>query len=209
MWTGLFSEDDYRGQKQTLEMELESLVVPEVDAAAEAGDLLKRLPDLWEGASLEERHELAVRILDDVYVDLKDSRSIVGIKPKPPFPDIFRITTAREGSGISFLTDQPPAFRPEAESVSCSWWRRGRVELPVQLGFRFDVYKLSRRFIVSPLISLSVRLLQRPADDLRSAPIGVRRTAPQVSVAAIGPLGGRIVATWPFLGGHSELFLAV
>ncbi|MCH8817894.1 MAG: recombinase family protein, partial [Chloroflexi bacterium] len=55
---GLSSENDYRGQKQTLEMELESLVVPEVDAAADAGELLKRLPDLWEGASLDERHEL-------------------------------------------------------------------------------------------------------------------------------------------------------
>ena len=141
---GLFSENDYRGQKQTLEMELESLVVPEVDAAAEAGDLLKQLPDLWEAASLDERHELVVRMLDGVYVDLKDARSIVGIKPKPPFRDVFRIATAREGSGISFLTDQPPAFRPGAESVSCFWWRRGRVELPVQRGFRFDVYKLSR-----------------------------------------------------------------
>ena len=129
---GLFSEDDYRGQKQILEMELESLVIPEVDAAAEAGDLLKRLPDLWEGATLDERHELAVRMLDGVYVDLKDSRAIVGIKPKPAFRDVFRIATALEGSGISFLTDQPPAFRPGAESVSCSWWRRGRVELPVQ-----------------------------------------------------------------------------
>ena len=110
-------------------MDLESLVVPEVDAAAEAGDLLKRLPDLWEGASLEERHELAVRMLDGVYVDLKDSRAIVGIKPKPPFRDVFRIATAREESGISFLTDQPPVERPGAESVLCSWWRRGRVEL--------------------------------------------------------------------------------
>ena len=43
---GLFSEDDYRDQKQSLAMELESLVVPEVDAAADAGKLLKRLPEL-------------------------------------------------------------------------------------------------------------------------------------------------------------------
>ncbi len=108
-------------------------MVPEVDAAADAGELLKRLPDLWAGATLDERHELAVRMLDGVYVDLKDSRSIVGIKPKPPFRDVFRVATALEGSGISFLAlnaGQPPAFRPGAESVSCSWWRRGRVELP-------------------------------------------------------------------------------
>ena len=110
-------------------MDLESLEVPEVDAAAAAGELLNQLPDLSSGASLDQRHELAVRMLDGVYVDLKDSRSIVAIKPKPPFRDVFRLATAREGSGISFLADQPPAFRPGAESVSCSWWRRGRVEL--------------------------------------------------------------------------------
>ncbi len=99
---GLFSEDDYRGQKRTLDMELESLVVPEVDAAADAGALLKPLPDLWAEASLDERHDLAVRVLDGVYVDLKDSRSIVGINPKPPFREVFRVATAHEGSGISF-----------------------------------------------------------------------------------------------------------
>jgi len=27
------------------------------------------------------------------------------------------------------------------------WWRRGRVELPVQKGFRFDFYECSRRYL--------------------------------------------------------------
>ncbi len=41
---GLDSEGDYRRHKQALEVELESLVVPEVDAATEAGRLLQSLP---------------------------------------------------------------------------------------------------------------------------------------------------------------------
>ncbi len=30
------------------------------------------------------------------------------------------------------ITDQPPAHVHGAEADWCSWWRRGRVELPVQ-----------------------------------------------------------------------------
>lgn len=37
---GLFDEVEYHGQKKSLEWELESLLMPEVDAAKEAGRLL-------------------------------------------------------------------------------------------------------------------------------------------------------------------------
>lgn len=81
-------------------------------------------------------------MLDGVYVGLKDARSIVGIKPKPPFPDVFRIATVREGSGISFLalvTGQPPAAKPGAGSVPCSRRRRGRVELGAEHDSDIDI----------------------------------------------------------------------
>ena len=43
---GLYQEGDYRREKHRLELELESLVVPEVTAAEEAGKLLQDLPGL-------------------------------------------------------------------------------------------------------------------------------------------------------------------
>ena len=49
----------------------------------------------------------------------------------------------------------------KAGSFLCSWWRRGRVELPVQGGYRFDFYERSRRWF----------------SRRRSRPVGVARVA--------------------------------
>ena len=74
-----------------------------------------------------------------VYVDTVEERRIVAIRPRPPFRSLFEIATTREGSGILLVNErdlekahQPPPHGHEADTVSCSWWRRGRVELPVQ-----------------------------------------------------------------------------
>jgi len=67
-------------------------------------------------------------MLDAVYVDAKEERRIVGIKPKPPFKPIFQVATTKEGSGV-LLMKEPPASQPEAR---CFWWRRGRVDLSLK-----------------------------------------------------------------------------
>ncbi len=46
---GVYDDMEYRRQKQLLDAELESLVVPEADAATEAGHLIEKLPELWPG----------------------------------------------------------------------------------------------------------------------------------------------------------------
>ncbi len=78
--------------------------------------------------NLSERRKLLLSMLDAVYVDAKEEKRIVGIKPKPAFMPVFQVATAKEGSGVVLLKE-PPADSPEAP---CLWWRRGRVELPVQ-----------------------------------------------------------------------------
>ncbi len=82
---GLFDEVEYHRQKKSLEWELESLLIPEVDAAKEAGRLLADMPKLWAGATLLERHQMLTVILDAVYIDMKGSKSIVSVKAKPAF----------------------------------------------------------------------------------------------------------------------------
>ncbi len=77
-------EGDYRYQKRTLELELGSLVMPEVDAMKEAAKLLQDLPRLWEGATVDERRRLLMAMLDAVYVDTKHNL-VVGVKPKASF----------------------------------------------------------------------------------------------------------------------------
>ena len=65
-------------------------------------------------------------MLDAVYVDTVEEKSVVAIRPKPAFRTIFEVATTRGGSGISLINETPPDPEgPEAESLR-SWWRRGR-----------------------------------------------------------------------------------
>jgi site-specific DNA recombinase len=135
---GLFPDNEYRRQKHALETELESLIIPEVDAATEAGRLITQLPDLWQEATLAERHELLVQMLDGVYVDLKGCKSVIAIKPKAPFRAVLQVASTRAGSGVSLMRKEPSqaSWNGSENQHMCSWWRRGRVELPVQKVFQ-------------------------------------------------------------------------
>ena len=129
---GVYDDDEYKRQKRACE--LESLVLPEADSAAEAGRLNSQLPKLWAGANLEERRKLLLTMLDAVYVDSRENM-IVAIKPKAPFKPVFEVATTRKGSEVALVHDpdnepqianQPPPDGQEADQ-SCSWWKRGRL----------------------------------------------------------------------------------
>ena len=80
-------------------------------------------------ADLTERRNLLMAMLDAVYIDIVEEKSVVAVRPKPAFRPIFEVATTRGGSGIILINETPPDPEgPEAESL-CSWWRRGRVEL--------------------------------------------------------------------------------
>jgi len=100
----LLDEGEYTRQKRILELELESLVVPEVQTSKEAGKLLQDLPRLWFLANLEEQRKLLVSMLDAVYIDTKNNL-IVAVKPKPPFKPIFQVAASREKSDIRILNE--------------------------------------------------------------------------------------------------------
>jgi site-specific DNA recombinase len=102
---GVFPDEEYYRQKKILEMELESLVVPKANAAEEAGRLLVDLPRLWAKANTEEKRRLLLTMLDAVYVDAKKTKSIVAIKPKPPFKPVFQVAASKEGSDIRIVNE--------------------------------------------------------------------------------------------------------
>jgi len=93
---GLFPDEEYHRQKKLFEMELESLVVPQANAAEEAGKLIMSLPKLWSNANLEEKRTLLLTMLDAVYVDAKKLKSIVAIRPKPPFKPVFQVAASHD-----------------------------------------------------------------------------------------------------------------
>ena len=111
--------------------------------ASEAGRLIERLPEPWSGASVYQRRRLLLTMSDAIYVDSKEN-TIVAIEPKARFKPIFEVATTREGSGVVLVHDteakphivnQPPPGGQEADE-SCSWWRRGRVELYREHGIK-------------------------------------------------------------------------
>ena len=128
---GLYPEETYRREKRFLEDKLGSLVVPGVDAAREAGSLLENLPVLWDHANLTERRRLLLSMLDAVYVDTIEEKSVVAMTPKPAFMPLFEIATTREASDVVLISEKelPPDSSESPEATSpCLWWRRGRVE---------------------------------------------------------------------------------
>ena len=133
---GLYDHDGYRREKRSLEDKLANLVVPGVDAAMEAGKLLENLPVLREEADLAERRKLLMAMLDAVYVDTVEEKSVVAIRPKPAFRAIFEVATTRDGSGIALINQTPQTQGEPEASETRSWWRRGRVELQTWLNGR-------------------------------------------------------------------------
>ena len=124
---GVYDEAEYQRQRRQMKLALESLVVPEADAAEAAGNLIQQLPQLWDGATIEERRQLLLTMLDAVYVDAKEERVIVALKPKPACQALFRIATTKAGSGVVLYNEKAPALSEDSDG-SCLWWRRGRVE---------------------------------------------------------------------------------
>ncbi|MGA2527467.1 MAG: hypothetical protein ABSF79_12765, partial [Smithellaceae bacterium] len=60
---------------------------------------------LWAGANLEEQRKLLLTMLDAVYVDARQTKSIVAIRPKPPFKPIFQVAVTRKGSDIRIINE--------------------------------------------------------------------------------------------------------
>jgi site-specific DNA recombinase len=55
---------------------------------------------------MEEQRKLLLTMLDGVYIDAKQTKSIVAIRPKPPFKPIFQVAVTKEGSNIR-ITNEP------------------------------------------------------------------------------------------------------
>ncbi len=70
-----------------------------------AKKLILDLPRLWAGANQEEKRSLLLSMLDAIYVDAKKLKSIIAVKPKPPFRPIFQVAVTRAGSKIHIINE--------------------------------------------------------------------------------------------------------
>ena len=101
----LMEYEEFQRQRRQLDEKLASLVVPGIDAVQEAGKLLEDLPRLWKKAELSERRRILMTMLDAVYVECKEEKRIVAIKPKPACRPLFEIAETKAKSGIILLKD--------------------------------------------------------------------------------------------------------
>ncbi len=103
-------------------------------------------------------------MLDAVYVDTVEEKAIVAIRPKPAFQPLFEIATTRAESDV-VLINEPPLAQGEPEAADlCFWWRRGRVELPVQKALWPDVLQACPELCFSRFGASSDRISATPAD---------------------------------------------
>ena len=84
-----------------------------------------------EEADPADRRRFLMSMLEAVYVECKEEKSIVAIKPKPAFRPIFEIAETRARSGIILIKDED---NDKASSVGddatengmCFRWRQAR-----------------------------------------------------------------------------------
>ena len=160
---GLVGDDEYELQQRVLKTQLDSLVVPEERSTLQAGHLLENLPLLGEKANPEGRHSILNGFLECVYVDIQKPGTVVGIKPKPQFMGLFQFMDAKSESAVAMETRSSEP-REDSELDLTGWWRRGRVELPVQKVPWLDMLQAYSAVCVSPIPASADGIKGRPAE---------------------------------------------
>ena len=128
---GAFSDAEYEERLNEIDRLLGLTRTMELPTLEEAGQLFENIPQLWEEATPEERRKLISPLIERVYVDI-DSRLIGAIRPTVAFSTLLEKAIARAESAALTLHSQDETERLQV----WSWWRRGRVELPVQKTLR-------------------------------------------------------------------------
>ena len=94
---GVIDHPDYIKERDAVQAELTTLVIPEDVAVIDAGLYLETLRDLWDEATLEERKEICQLMLEAVYFDMR-TKQITELVPKSEFLPLFReMEILREG----------------------------------------------------------------------------------------------------------------
>ena len=124
---GGISDTEYEAKLDEINASLRLTEIVELPTLEEAATLFGDIPQLWEEATPEERRKLISPIVERVYVDLESSR-IGAIVPAAGFRRLLEGAMVTAERSAAMLLSEDDADRLKV----WSWWRRGRVELPVQ-----------------------------------------------------------------------------
>ena len=124
---GVINRAEYKARLAEIDRELNLTSVLDLPTLEEAARLFENIPQLWMEATPEERRKLISPFIERVYVDM-ESRLIGAISPVAAFRTLLDKAVARAESTAVMLISEDETERLRV----WSWWRRGRVELPVQ-----------------------------------------------------------------------------
>lgn len=63
--------------------------------------MTNNLKNLWAEATFKEQIKLLLIVMEGVYIDAKQTKSIMEIRPKTPFKPIFQVVGTNKGSALS------------------------------------------------------------------------------------------------------------
>ena len=99
------SEAEYELEKRRLEVSLASLTVPKEDETVKAGEKLKRMLAIWDGANDQEKAKMLALMLEAVYCDTA-IKKIIALKPRQIFLPLFALCNSlQEKNELIFLPD--------------------------------------------------------------------------------------------------------
>src|SRR5215470_15746282 len=94
---GDIDEDEFQGEMAAVELAIRKLDVPEVggvtyDEVVDAGEHIPGMAALWDVATVEERREMVMILLEPggLYYDM-EQKIIAALKPRPAFLPILRM----------------------------------------------------------------------------------------------------------------------
>jgi site-specific DNA recombinase len=112
---GAIPEPDYIRERDAIQAEMATLVIPEDVAVIDAGLYLETLRDLWDEATLEERRDICHLTLEAVFCDLRRKR-ITALVPKPAFLPLFQEVSVLKEEEASRFRVLPAARESQEET---------------------------------------------------------------------------------------------
>jgi len=134
-------ENEYRRRLSELDAQLQAAQPADLPSVEEASALLADLPALWAEATGEERQRLISSMIERVYVDI-EFHCIAAITPTPAFRSLLKAAVDQDAQSTCILVE---GTKEVDWAEWWTWWRRGRVELPVQRRARLRSYRCVRR----------------------------------------------------------------
>ena len=112
----------------------------------------------------------------------------MGVSPKPAFKPLFESAESKQGATVRLLEKRRPDSIESGDGLL--WWRRGRVELPVQKTLNWNVLQACPALIFSLAASPPTkRLVSQPMGLLGLPASALGQTAPRIHCACSPPSG--------------------